>query len=244
MNETPSARPAPVDYAGYILMPPASTYALGAEALRSALETEATAHLCVIESEIYRPLTCKENIKAMVENYEMTHTTDGSKRSIEERLFLITKQWKDSCTGMVYQKGTTKFKVVSQAHDLITLPSDFREPFKSIDYERSEGVELDSSKDTYNTNLTLARTVEHPGWRAAVEEDTHLLTAYANIVFAELERIYHRSTGMGFYVCQNTPTDELRALFVKALGSHSSASGDYVLNDGGSFLLVARRVRL
>jgi len=81
----------------------------------------------------------------------------------------------------------------------------------------------------------------HAGWLAAVEGDGALLRSYANIIFTELKRQYARTEGMAFWVLQNTPTDELRALLVNYLDSYSNAVGYYYLYSGGSFLRVAHR---
>ena len=160
---------------------------------------------------------------------------------MEDRLFLITERWKDSCTSMAYKKGTTKFKVVPQSLDLITLPPHFNERFKSVDYRTTEGIELDSSEGIYNTVLTPAQTMEHPAWHAAVEEDTSLLTVYVNIIFTELERKCRSTMNMGFYVRQNTPADELRALYIHDLVGYSYAIGSDDLVNTSSFIRIAPR---
>ncbi len=76
----------------YVLMPYANTYARGVETLQKELEARPAAHPTFTlpdGSEIYRPLTFKETIKARVENYENWFNYDGSRRTLEERLSLI-----------------------------------------------------------------------------------------------------------------------------------------------------------
>ncbi len=228
----------------YELMPQAKTYAKGVRALQKELQTNPTAHPTFTlqgGKQIYRPLTFKETIRARVENYETTHNDDGSKRSLEERLSLITESWNDTCTAIAYKTGTTKFKIIPQSSDLITIALDFEEGFMAKDFDSLSGVIIDSSKGKYNTWLTKAEVLKHPGWRTAVDEDTPLLTAYTGIIFAQLKRKYNRTEGMGFRVRQNTDTDELRALLVDYLNYDSGAYGLISLSDSGSFLRVAHR---
>jgi len=229
----------------YILMPQTDTYALGLHALQEVCAKENNPNhpqfTLPDKSMIYRPLTFKENIQARVENYETTHNPNGSERTIEERLSLITERWDDSCTAVVYKAGATKFKILPISEHLIALNRDFKEDFMRTDYNTIVGSELDSKNGTYNLVMSLDSVLKHAGWLAAVEGDGALLRSYANIIFTELKRRYNTTKGMGFWVRQNTPTDELRALFVIYLDYNSNADGDDNLYDYGSFLRAAHR---
>ncbi len=242
-EELPVQNSSPPPGSRYVLMPYANTYARGVETLQKELQARPTPHPTFTlqdGNQIYRPLTFKETIRAGVENYETTHNDDGSKRSLEKRLSLITKSWNDTCTGIVYKAGTTKFKILPHSSDLITIAPDFNEGFIPCDFDSLPGVLFDSSKGKYNTWLSKANVLKHPAWNAAVEEDALLLAAYAEIIFAQLERKYNRTEGMAFWARQNTDTDELRMLFVNDLSNDSYASGSG-LDNGGSFLRVAHR---
>jgi hypothetical protein len=233
------------DYAGYVLMPRSSTYARGAEALRKDLDAlKSTIHPIFKRGEkpIYRPLTFKENIKARVENYELLiDPKTGRERSEEERLFLITERWLDSCTAIAYKARTTKFKLIPRSEQLIYILPDFSENYINVNYSSLVGVEFDNSKGIYNNSLTKSQVLEHSGWMTAVEEDKELLKTYTNIIFTALKSKYRRDTGMGFYVKNSPDNDQLRALFVIILDSNSNANGNNNLKNGGSFLLVAHR---
>ncbi|MDO8656225.1 MAG: hypothetical protein Q7K45_03225 [Nanoarchaeota archaeon] len=223
----------------YDLMSQTSTYALGVHALQEACIAESSSLHPMIElaaGKIYRPLTFKENIEARVKEYQRTNNVDGTERTKEQRLYLLSK-WLDSCVGVAYKAQSTKFKIVPFSQDLITIDKDLRAVFLPVEYSGLTGIELDSSHGIYNNSLTKAQVVDHPAWRAAVDEDVTLLQEYANIVFSE-------KTGdkqMWFWVRQNTPTDELRALFVYNLNYYSNASGGSSLYDFWSFLRVAHR---
>ena len=90
----------------YDIMDQTKTYALGVEALRqSHARGECPAQPLYVDGgrSIVRPLTLKENIEARVNDYERMKPGD-------ERLRLFNR-WNDSCTGVAYKAGTTKFKI-------------------------------------------------------------------------------------------------------------------------------------
>ncbi len=233
-----SALPSDVQY---ILMGKTSRYAEGLHALRNTCDADS---MCphptfVLDdgSNIYRPLTFRETIEARVNSYEQN-------KPREERLVLF-KRWNDSCTAAAYKQGTTAFTLVPISKDLIILAEDFNEGYLPVPYSSLEGkgVELDSTADVYNTALDRDKIPDHRGWRAALEDDIILLTTYRDIVFEELKERSKTKTmpekAMGFWIRQNTPTDELRALFVYNLDGNSSANGNYYLSDFGSFVRLA-----
>ena len=224
----------------YILMPRATTYAQGFHALRNACQAdENSVHpLFTLDggSEIYRPLTFKENIGARVIDFYNFQNPDGTERTKQERLRLFTERWLDSCTAIAYQKGTTKFKVVPMSPELITIPESFNQHYMKIEYASLGGTELDRAGATYNALLTPSQVENHPAWLAAVEDDVNLLKAYRDIVFAAKE---NPEKAMGFWLRDDIPEDHLRALFVDKLGNNSNANGNYNLNSNGSFLHVA-----
>ena len=113
---------------------------------------------------------------------------------------------------------------------------DFKEHFLQVDYNTISGTELDSQNGTYNTVLSKDSVLKHAGWLAAVEGDEALLRSYTNRIFTELKRRYNTTEGMGFWVCRNTPTDELRTLVVSNPGSNSNAYGYNSLNSSNSFI--------
>ena len=224
----------------YILMPRTATYAQGLHALRNACQADVNSVHPTFTlddgSNIYRPLTFKEDITARVTDYNTLHNPDGSERTLQERLKLFTERWLDSCTGIAYQKGTGKFKVVLQSKELITLPEGFNSLYFPITYNDMAGMELDRTSATYNALLNKNQVKTHPAWRAAVEEDVTLLREYRDIVFAAKD---NPETAMGFWLRTDIPEDQLRALFVDYLYSYSNASGNVSLNNIGSFLHVA-----
>ena len=194
----------------YILMPEARTYALGVEGLRQA--------------SVERPFTFKENLQARVEADE----------SGDHQLF---DTWLDSCTGIAYKAGTTKFKLIPACAELIGINKDFSHSFLSVEYNTIAGVELDSSTGKYNRLLTKAEILKHPAWHVLVEDDKTLLKAYTDIVFKAFASKYSsRDELLGFYMRENTPTNELRAVFVHDLDYSSGANGSGSLNGSGRFL--------
>ena len=227
----------------YVLMSEKSTYARGVHAMQKACEKETSSlhPLFIIDngSQIYRPLTFKEVIQARVTDYNTLQDEDGNERDLEDRLRFFN-HWIDSCTGMAYKAGTTKFKVIPLCRELITIKKSFNDAFLPVQYDNIVGVELDTGKGEYDRSLTKKEVVNHKAWLAAVEDDKSLLKEYRDIVFAQLKTRYNLDTGMGFYFADvGEEDDELRALLVDNLSGSSSAFGSDSLLSGGSFLLVA-----
>lgn len=238
-----SPQPSVVLEGTYILMDQADTYAKGAYALQKACQkrTDSPHPQFTLDdgSQIYRPLTFKEVIQAKVIDYNTLHNEEGNERDLEDRLRFFN-HWIDSCTGMAYKAGTTKFKVVPVCKELITIKKGFNEEFLPIEYDSIVGLELDTGEGKYDTSLTKKEVMNHKAWLAAVDEDKSLLKEYRNIVFDQLKAKYDRDIGMGFYFADvGEEDDELRALFVNNLDNNSNADGNNNLLSNGSFLLVA-----
>ncbi len=211
----------------YVVMPRQSTYAKGVQALREECEQDTSSQQPRITllngTTVYRPLTFAENIRARVEAY----------KSWDKSLF---DTWLDSCTGIAYKKGTTKFKIIPECSQLIGIERNFKGSFLPVNYSHIDEIQFDSAKGKYNQLLTKEEMLEHQAWRTLVE-DKALLRAYADIVFAVYAEKYTKTDKlMGFEMRQNTETDELRAVFVDVLGNDSDASGNDFLNYFGRFL--------
>jgi len=184
----------------YVLMPETSTYAQGVEALRNVGA---------------RPLTFKENILVRVEAYE-----SGDTSLFDVRL--------NSCTGMVYKKRTTKFKIVPYCKQLRTIPKDYPSAVMSIDYSTINGIELDSSTAKYNQPLRKAEILDHAGWLEIMEGDRALLKNYIDI----LNAVNKNDEMMCFVLRQHILTDELISVFVGSSTSYFNVDGTNDLNLG------------
>lgn len=224
----------------YILMPQTNTYVLGVHALQEKVKTgKYPQHpLFILDdgTKIARPLTFKENIEAIVNDYNTLKDENGRNRTKEERLHLLKESWKDSCTGAAYKAKSTKFKIIPVCKELITMPKDFSKNFLPVDYDSVQETKLDSSKGKYNQLLPQKDVLEHEAWLAAVEGDKTVLKEYSDIIYSQLKQ-----NAMGFYARQNTNTDELRAVVVHSLGGNSYASGFWDLDGSSRFLLVAHK---
>ena len=226
----------------YIKLPKTDTYATGVVALQAFLKANPSdthpKFTLSNGSNVYRPLTFKENIEARVTEYQTDKNADGSTRTAEQKIELF-KNWIDSCTGIAYEKKKSKFKIIPICDSVISIPEDFNDAFYPVTYSKLIGKELDSATDLYNQDLTLQQVLVHPAWITALEDDKTLLKTYAKITFDLLKSKYSKESGMGFYIQSNTAKDELRALFVNSVGDGSNAGGDYDLSDGARFLRVA-----
>src|SRR3989344_1996022 len=227
---------------GLILMPQTSTYPQGVYSLQATCKNEPNSpHRTFTRADgiiVYRPFTFHENLLACVTDFDTLHDASGAKRSLADRLRFFNRTL-DSCTGVAYEAGTDRMKIISPCAPLIAIAPDFSDGFLAVPYASLDGYELDRSQHAHSTQLEKDKVLADPYWLAAVEEDEVLLKKYTDIVFSLLLEKYDLTKGMGFFPRRRTTTDELRALFVRSLDDDSGANGDISLYNGGSFLPVA-----
>ena len=208
----------------YILMPITSTYVLGVHALQEKCVSENNVHqpkIVIAGGELYRPNTFLENILARMDDYETLTNPDGSDRSLEDRKRFFDT-WLDSCCGVAYRAGTTKFKLNLQCPELIGIDKGFNGSYLSVNYATFSGVELDSSSPNFVRD----------GWMTLLEGRTDVYDAY----LAMLKSIIGGDVIPKFWLRQNSATDELRAVYVHVLDNDCDAYGSYDLYGGGRFL--------
>lgn len=123
---------------------------------------------------IARPLTFKETVQARVDQFE------------HEGLRGLWTNWLDTCSAIVYQRRTTKFRIISMSDELLNrVPESFTDVFLVKNYaDFASFEELDVQDDVYNQPLTQDQVLEHKGWHAVVEGDKKLLKRYSEIVFS------------------------------------------------------------
>jgi len=180
------------------------------------------------------PFTMKENLQARIEDYNILTNPNNTRRT-EEECSRFFNTWLDSCSGIHYLAGTTRFKIIPRSNELITLTQAPRENYLAVPYTQTSGTELNSTRGKYNQDLRRAEVMEHPAWRAAVEEDRALL-GEAFDVMRTVKKAPADWKGMGFYVWSNHAQDELRPVFVNDLGRGGNASGGNLFCSGGRFL--------
>ncbi len=179
--------------------------------------------------EVYRPFTFRENLLARIHQFSQQN---------QQGLFNV---YLDSCTGIVYRRNSTKFKIIPICKKLIELKSNFRGDFVRLsdgEYNVLEYPELDSTRGKYNQRLSKSEMLKHPAWNASVETVQYgggYLKEYADIVFDS----FGKSEASAFYVRKNTLDNELRALCVGRIGFDSLANGGSDLGDNARFLRVS-----
>ena len=164
------------------------------------------------EKGVFRPLTFRESIQARVAQFKELGNA-GS----------LWTSWLDSCTAIVYQSNSTRFKVVPLSYHLLALAPSFRDAFvPKIWFNEFDSERLDLQNDVYDAPLTQEQVVKHEGWLAAVEGDKKLLKTYAAIVFALLKR----DTAMPFWTIQGVNVqNQLRALCAGNLKGEGNCGG-------------------
>ncbi len=211
----------------YVLMGVEATYALGADALKEGCkEDEDSPHpQFILEdgSKIYRPLTFGENLAARLQ--------DSS----------LFNYWSSTCTGIAYQKNSTKFKIIPMCRELITIPKDFAEWYLNANYNKLNEEEFDRNKVKHNTLQSREDAKKDPLWLAAAGSKD-LLSDYVDEVFDRLGYL-GKGKGMAFNIRKDTLADELRAVYVDYIdynpNVNSNAIGTLNLNIIGCFLRVA-----
>ncbi len=233
--------PKKIEKLEYEVMPEKRIYAEGVYALQNSYawkETEVPSHLWYdyVGRRIVRPLTCRENILARVEDFETLKNKDGSTRTIEDKLKLFNV-WLDSCMGVAYSsKSEDDFMIVPVCKELITIPKKFSNEYLLVDYVslQGKGVSLKRSQAKYDTPLSESEVIAHPAWIASVEEDVTLLCTYASIFFNYVKS--KEGKAMSFLVAGQSKKDQIRALLVDSLEADSNAIGYFGLNFNSSFL--------
>ncbi|MBI4980663.1 hypothetical protein HZC30_03860 [Candidatus Woesearchaeota archaeon] len=210
----------------YILMPKASTYALGLHTLQEACVAERNQHqpqlILPDQRKVYRANTFLENILARMNDWDTLRDSNGKERTLEDRKRYFTT-WLDSSCGVAYNSKSTKLKLNLQCQELMGIAKDFNEAFLSVDYASFAGdVTLDSSSQNFVRDA----------WLALLEEKTDVYQSYLGV----LKAITGRDIIPGFWKGQNTEKDELRAVFVSYLDYVSYAGGGKDLYDVGRFL--------
>lgn len=241
-----------------------ATYASGIDAIRQLYSNGG----CPLQplytksdgSRIVRPLTFKETMQAIVEDYNTLNNTDGSRKTDYERGIFFNESAMDTCSAIAYKRESDKFKIIPQSSYLIGINPTFNEGMMQIDYDNIDGIELDRSEGKYNTyKLEKMETIFHPAWLAAVEFDNALLFEYVNIAYSisenrefkyrihqmackALHRIEYPIHGLEFGLrYKNTiNTDEFWALSLGSMNYFVSAS-IALLNDFTSFLQVTSK---
>lgn len=177
-------------------------------------------------------LSFKQNLELRINEFE----SNNKNKLDEDSLF---DAWLDSCTGIAYKKGSTKFKIIPVCNGLLKIPKDFNQSYLPVDYDKIQGIELNSSVKNVKCDelLTKSQILKHPAWLAAVENDKQLLKTYRDIVFSLKP---NKNELMGFWIRdQPTTDDELRALCVSSINNSSYADGSGNLSNSARFVRVA-----
>jgi hypothetical protein len=220
---------APQSFEGDYRLIEDNNYVLGLQELRAALPQGNAFHPLI--SGFPRPLTLKETLQYLIEDFNTLQNADGTPRSIEdrERLFL---NYFDTCTGIHYNPGTNKFMIIPCCDRLITFDYSFSGPFVDVPYGTLPGIELDRTQAEYGVLLPKQKVLQHKGWLALFEEDSTLLRAYTNFVFS-----LKKGNLMAFRLRSNVKSTELLAVWVNSLRGNSSVIGDNNLDGSVRFLL-------
>ena len=185
---------------------------------------------------VARPLTFKETVQARIEQCE------------REGAASLWESWLDTGSAIVYQKGTTKFRVVVPCSDALLndVPASFRGDFLPVNYDDFVSfVELDvqDRDDVYNQPLTPDQVLKHKGWLAAVEGDRNLLRRYSNIVFGQVQG----GAAMAFWTVPHQDDqgrwvlpkqDQLRPLCANDVRYGCGCGGGRVLGNSARFARV------
>lgn len=169
-----------------------------------------------------RPLTFKETIQARMDQFDQSGGKDWS----------LWENYFDSCTGIVWEAGARRFKIVPMHPDLLTVQAS-RAEYLPANFENTPGTPI-IVDDKYNRALTPAEVIANRGWLAAVEGDSQLLQRYVATAFGRLGR----ATAMVFYIPRQGLPDHLRPLCASSLGYDCSCVGIRNMSNLGRFARV------
>jgi hypothetical protein len=215
---------------------PAASYGEGLVALRGLCDEDGGLHPFV--KGVARPLTFREMIRARIDQFR------------NEGLGAMWDVGFATCTAIVYQGGTTKFRIVPMSDVLINhVPASFRQSYVPINYDDfGDFEELDSrdEDDAYGRQLSKDEVLRHKGWLAALEGDRSLLREYAGIVFDQVQKRFNGDFAMEFeteHTVRRTHDSGplpalLRALSCQDVFFRCRCSGIARLDIGGVFARV------
>jgi len=186
------------------------------------------------KSEVYRPLTLTESVEAVVDWFETLYdSSTGHKRTEDQRL-ILPRACIDTDTGVVRKGNSTKFKIISESKQLITLEESFAEKDISINYRRTDGIELDLrmgyNKQVPEDKLVDLLTPIFEGKRA-------LAKAYSSVVSIIIKKNGNGEQA-GVYVPRLTNGTALLSMYIKSLNNIPSVCVKPVLDHECSFLRV------
>ncbi len=172
-------------------------------------------------SVLARPLTFSETVRARVTDYNTLTDANGKKRSDSDRLALF-REYLDTSTGIAYKAGSTLFKILPPADDLMGLDAKFEGSSIAVDYSKLKGgIELDSSNDLCDQSLTKQQVLNHEAWNTLVN-DKALLKEYADLAYLLMR---NPEQAMAFWTNRNRDENHLRALALGSLDHLSYACG-------------------
>ena len=224
------------EYQRYAMSPWAGTYALGVEALARSCANNTNHPYVTLPNgtQVPRPLTFEESVRAMVENYNTLENPDGTARTREEREAFICYRI-DTCSAIAYEYFSVKFKLVPTCLELVHITPGFLNSSMKLDYDSLQGIELSMSNDKYSEPLGPVQAYKHEAWNAMVT-DKVLLRSYLAMVF----RI-NKSTDFGFYTYQGNFGNDLRSLVNICNHDQCGVRGDLDLHGQSRFIRVLEK---
>lgn len=228
----------PVPHEWEVVGSTAASFGEGLVALRGLCDDDDGLH--PFARGVARPLTFREMVRARIDQFR--HEGLGSLWAPHTGF--------STCTAIVYQGGTTKFRIVPMSDALLHhVSASFRQSYLPINYDDfSDYDELDCGEwdDVYGRPVTLKEALRHKGWLAALEGDKELLREYAGIVFEQVKMTFNVDLAMAFETehtirrtYQEGPLPPLlRALSCGAMFERGRCSGIACLDIGGIFARV------
>ena len=189
---------------------------------------------------LYAPLTLRESMKAMVEDFNKPFTAKGKTRTYGDRLALFSCEIA-TLSAIVYLKNSLKCKIIPFCKELLLLQDDNDLLHQQIDYNNFNGFEIDLANRKYNAGLTPKELLEHNGWLAAVEYDAGLLLEF-NAILLNHWPIRKKSIreAMGFFCLNYRPYDQLSAIILKDAGNLCALESRSNLNVKTQFIRLVK----
>ena len=232
---------------------PRGTYAQALRNLRTG-DTSLQPYIIVDDQRIARPQTVREIMLMRLNDPDQLN------------------KYSDSCSATAYSaEDKQHVLVIPASRNLILLPHDFtgtffpidegfeivkriengtekvsvKRPLKGVLDKETEpiyAIDRDKPGQIYGRSLTRDEVMRNEGWIGLAEEDTELLSDYADLVFGKLKE-RGKTEGMGFYFrSKNQITEaELRPVYVSVLDYGSDAYVCDLGDDGMQFVRVAQK---
>ena len=195
-------------------------------------------------STIVRPLTIRESLELIVNNYATQYKIDGTKRTSTERTAPVFEM--TTCTGIFYTHNSKRFKIIPKCEEIIC--KDLSKPDYEIiglgNYKINEEKDISFTRKG-NTQISLEEAKRDPFLLEVVEGEKELLSEYLEL---RMKRLKLRKNQPAYFSIRYIDINLSGGLMPLCIGGNWDNSLifippiDYIIH-GGRFMYIANATK-